>query len=412
MSDTNTDTDSDYESDSDSDSISFPDVREYCNRLRSDDPRVSQGPYTDLDIGYNLSDAERTGVAQALEQNTSVKRSVVQLLQYTKRSTKAVAKYARASKHLQSVKLRNSFQSQVLVRLGVVGIAATGYPALPVLLRALSRNASVTELNLDALDVGLASVAFQKLLTRTQTLQKLQINSFWQFGDDVQQAAIVSAFANNSTLCELELTQQAAIVSHFANNWMCELELTRQTGLAPLLTALQDHQKLQKIRLNCVLNLSGLEVLWRSQDSKVKELVLEGVGTSTVGLKAVLQELGRNTKVDDLTICASVLSRENVQELTSMLRRNTALTSLDLWSTALGSAGLAEIASALYRNRSVKVLELGHNGLNNIESANVLRELMRRNKTIARLYIGGNFFGRNIPAVRIIAEGVRQNTTL
>jgi Ran GTPase-activating protein (RanGAP) involved in mRNA processing and transport len=243
----------------------------------------------------------------------------------------------------------------------------------------------VTELNLDNLDVGFASVAFQKLLTRTQTLQRLQINSFWQSGDYAQQAAVVSGFANNATLCELELTQQA--------------------GLAPILIALQDHPKLQKIRLSCVPNLFGLEVLLRSQDSKVHELVLDRVGTRTVGLQMVMQELGRNTKLTNLSICASVLSRENIQQLKSMLRRNTALTSLVLASNFMGSAGVAEIASALYR-------DLARNGLHDIGSANVLRELMRRNKTITRLCIHCNYFGSNIPAVRIIAEGVRSNTTL
>jgi Ran GTPase-activating protein (RanGAP) involved in mRNA processing and transport len=252
----------------------------------------------------------------------------------------------------------------------------------------------VTELNIDNLDVGLASVAFQKLLTRTQTLQKLQITSFWQSGDDVQQAAVASGFANNTTLCELELI-----------DW-------QRDDLAPVLTALQDHPKLQKIRLNCFRNLSGLEVLLRSQDSKVNELILVGVGTSTVGLQAVMQELGRNTTVTSFTIRGSTLSRENVQQLKSMLRRSTALTSLDL-ANSLRSAGvLAEIASALYRNTSIKALDLTGNGLHDIESANVLRELMRRNKTITRLCIGSNTFGSNATAVRSIAEGVRSNTTL
>jgi hypothetical protein len=151
------------DTDSDSDSINVPvdvddssipsNVREHCNRLRSDDPRDSQGPNDFLDIGDGLSDAERIGVAQALQENTSVKRIVVQLLQYTKRSTKAVAKYVKASKHLQSVKLSGSVHSQVLLQQGEVDIAATEYPAFSVLLRALSHSTSVTELNLDSLDV-------------------------------------------------------------------------------------------------------------------------------------------------------------------------------------------------------------------------------------------------------------------
>jgi hypothetical protein len=282
----------------------------------------------------------------------------------------------------------------MLLQRGEVDIAATEYPELAVLLQALSRNTSVTKLILGDLDVGLASVAFQNFLTRTQTLQSLQLSSIWQLGDDVQQVAVASAFANNTTLCELKLID-------------CERD-----DLAPIFTALQDHPTLQKIHLNYVLNLSGLEVLLRSQDSKVNELILDGVVPSTVGLKAVMQKLGRNTTVTSFTICASVLSRDNVQQLKSMLRRNTALASVVLASNYMGSAAVVDIASALYRNTSVKVLDLARNRLHDIEAVNVLRELMRRNKTITRLGIGANFFGSNIPAVRIIAEGVRSNATL
>jgi hypothetical protein len=310
-----TDTGSDSESDSNNVRVDVDDasisssVREHCNRLRSDDPRVSQGPNDFLDISSGRSEAECIGVAQALQENTSVKRIILELLQNTKRSTKAVAKYVKASKHLQSVTLRGDLQSQVLLQQGEVDIAATEYPAFSVLLRALSRNTSVTELNLDALDAGFASAAFQKLLTRTQTLQKLQISSLYQFGefDEMQRVIVVSAFANNTTLCELELIG-------------CERD-----DLAPVLAALQDHPTLQTIHFRSewsgfVSSLSGLEVLLRSQDSKVKELVLVGVEIRTVGLQTVMQELGRNTKVADLTICGSTLSRENVQQLKFMFQ--------------------------------------------------------------------------------------------
>jgi Ran GTPase-activating protein (RanGAP) involved in mRNA processing and transport len=288
----------------------------------------------------------------------------------------------------------------MLLQLGV-DIAVTEYPAFSVLLGALSRNVSVTELNLDTLDVRLAHVAFQNFLTRTQTLQRLQISSLWQFGRlyEMEQAAVVSAFASNTTLCELKLI-----------GW-------QRDDLAPVLTALQDHPKLLKIhfrpeRTGFVPSLSGLEVLLHSQDSKVKELVFDRVETSTVGLQTVMQELGRNTTLTNLTIWGSIVSGENVQQLTSMLRRNTALTSLVLASNSLGSPGVVEIASALYRNTSVKVLDLADNGSHDIESANVLRDLMRHNKTITNLTLDMNAFGNNAAAVRILAKGVGSNTTL
>jgi Ran GTPase-activating protein (RanGAP) involved in mRNA processing and transport len=181
------------------------------------------------------------------------------------------------------------------------------------------------------------------------------------------------------------------------------------------LAALQHHPALEKICFSVTLydaylpSLSGLEVLLRSQDLKVKELVLRKVDTRTVGLYPVLQELGRNTTVTKLAIRCS---RVNVQQLTAVLRQNAVLQSLDLDSSALGSAGLAEIAPALYRNTSIRSLDLSSNSLHDIESANVLRELIRRNKTITSLCAAYNTFGRNAAAARSIIEGVRSNTTI
>jgi Ran GTPase-activating protein (RanGAP) involved in mRNA processing and transport len=73
---------------------------------------------------------------------------------------------------------------------------------------------------------------------------------------------------------------------------------------------------------------------------------------------------------------------------------------------------VAEIASGLYGNTSITSVDLTNNGLDDIESANVLRELIRRNKTITSLCLAHNCFGRNTAAIRSIADGVRSNTTL
>jgi hypothetical protein len=95
----------------------------------------------------------------------------------------------------------------------------------------------------------------------------------------VQIAAITSGFANNTTLSDLEF------------------QGCRDADLALVLTALQDHPTLQKIHLNkgyvyYLPSLSGLEVLLRSQDSKIKELILEEVDTTrTVGLYPVHSRL-------------------------------------------------------------------------------------------------------------------------
>jgi hypothetical protein len=236
---------------------------------------------------------------------------------YTKRSVLAAAECVESSKTLQTLDLYISKYQY----------SREASEMISLFLRALSRNTSVTKLFIHANVVKFASVAFQKLLTCTQTLQKLQLfgSAFEEF-DEAQIAAITSGFANNTTLRDLEF-----------HNW-------REAELTPVLRALQDHTSLQKIHFRAPSCLSGLEVLLRSQDSKVKELILEQVGTRILGLHPVLRELGRNTTVTNLSIRLCVLSRETVQQVKSMLRQNTSLQSLDLTSSTLGSAGLAEIA--------------------------------------------------------------------
>jgi Ran GTPase-activating protein (RanGAP) involved in mRNA processing and transport len=402
MNDTDSDADSisdstNAQSDDDDDdgteaSIS-PAVRVLCNRLRANDPRMLAFiPFDYEDQPIQYSEGERIEVFQALKENTSVKRINFRLFEgdYTKGSACAASKYLESSQTLQTIHLTTGEYYQELPTV------------ISLLLQALSRNTFVTELIICTRSVRFASVAFQELLTSTQTLQKIVVIRYRIWDEDlneVQTAAIASGFANNTTVRDLMI-----------QSW-------REAELAPVLTALQDHPALRKLRLTAASSdnlpsLSGLEVLLRRQDSKVKELVLEQVDTRTNGLHPVIRELGRNTSVTNLTILNSVMSHENAQQLKSMLRQNTALEYLDLESSSLGSAGLAEIAPVLYRNTSIKTLDLTHNGLHDIESANVLRELIRRNKTITSLCIAANAFGRNAAAVRSIAEGVRSNTTL
>jgi Ran GTPase-activating protein (RanGAP) involved in mRNA processing and transport len=129
-----------------------------------------------------------------------------------------------------------------------------------------------------------------------------------------------------------------------------------------------------------------------------------------VGFESFMLEMGRNTTI--LMVACMPLSSDNIQHLKAMLRRNTVLHDLDISGDALGSTGFAEIASALYRNTSIQGLDVSANGLDDLAAANALRKLLRRNKTITRLCVHHNTFGRNIAAVRCIADGFRASTTL
>jgi hypothetical protein len=73
---------------------------------------------------------------------------------------------------------------------------------------------------------------------------------------------------------------------------------------------------------------------------------------------------------------------------------------------------LSELASALYRNTSIKVLDMSTNNLIDMEAARLIRDILRRNKTMTALDLSFNLFGRTTGAVECIADGLGSNSTL
>jgi hypothetical protein len=89
------------------------------------------------------------------------------------------------------------------------------------------------------------------------------------------------------------------------------------------------------------------------------------------------------------------------------------LQSLALTDGTLESVGLAELAPALYHNTSIKVLDISWNNLNNnMGSAEILRDILRRNKTLTTLDLYGTCVGGTTGAIESIADGLGSNSTL
>jgi hypothetical protein len=71
-----------------------------------------------------------------------------------------------------------------------------------------------------------------------------------------------------------------------------------------------------------------------------------------------------------------------------------------------------ELAPALYHNTSIKELDISENNLHGMESAEALRDIIRRNKTMTTLDLSGICFGQYTVAVERIADGLGSNSTL
>jgi Ran GTPase-activating protein (RanGAP) involved in mRNA processing and transport len=374
-------------------------------QLRTNDRSIFSGASSThrFVISPSTPDLIRLEIAKALTQSTIVRHIKLQPHDYSKLSADAMAKYLMCNKRLLHVDLIG--ESLTLFDFFTFGMAFASRGekrrnrALCKFIEAVGQSTSVTNLSLTNLGLRPASVSFEYLLTRTKTLQFLTVDLERQGHlGEAATAAIASGFSKNTTLREIKLV-----------DW-------HETSLIPVLTALQKHPVLEGLEFEGISSFTGIDAFLGSKHSQLKQLVIARFNGSTteqvVGFESFMLKMGRNTTILKMVIACVPLSGENIQQLKAMLRRNTVLQDLNLSGDALGSTGLVEIASALYRNTSIQTLDVSANGLDDLASANALRELLRRNKTITRIILDRNKFGNNVAAVRSIADGFRTSTTL
>jgi hypothetical protein len=358
---------------------------DFCVKVRKDDPSILPEPGQPFNI-RRMSEREGIELADALLENTSV----TDLELDTKDSAEAMAKYVRTSKYLQRINWVGAYQRSLQGEDIIICC----------LLLAIQESTSLKVLNMELPFPGRPSyLALENMLTYTQTVQSLSLHIP---PGHIDVTAISSGLKKNTTLRELTLRfsydnpQGATDVSH-------------------ILTRLCDHPLLRRLCLRGpVVDLTGLEALLLSDTSKITELEINRSSASLliIGIKSVLRALARRPTLTKLMLRAVRLDRDEGRELAVFLCKNPNLQTLVLRKGTLGRARLAELAPALYRNTSIKVLDISDNALNDMESAELLRDIIRRNKTMTTLNLSANAFGQTTGAVECIAEGLGSNSTL
>jgi Ran GTPase-activating protein (RanGAP) involved in mRNA processing and transport len=373
---------------------------DFCTKLRDDDPTVLPSADMPFRIRCGLSETEHIGLSDALLESRAVKRLELEVLGFTERSAKAIGKYLRSSKHLVSVSFKDGWVPTHLLD-DFAELRRRQPLVLSILLRALRESTSLKELTIKYIDLGRASLDLQDLLIHTQSLQKLDLSA----GLNPEETAHVQlGLTMNSTLVDLTLYRGGP---------------GTQT-VTPILKSLHNHPFLQSLRLEeCAEEPTGIDTLLLSDKSKITQVIINLVGDSYWDGPARLtptgtwQALGRKTQLTKLDMSHCHLTRYCMRQLRHVLRKNQNLQSLGLAQNNIGSACLAEMAPALYRKDvSIKELDLSWNDLDDMESASLIRDLARCNKSMTKLNLTGNLFGRTPGAVRCIADGLGSNTTL
>jgi Ran GTPase-activating protein (RanGAP) involved in mRNA processing and transport len=185
--------------------------------------------------------------------------------------------------------------------------------------------------------------------------------------------------------------------------------------VSPILTSLRDHPLLRRLCVRGpVVDLTGLETLLLSDNSKITELEIDRLNGNVpmVRLTPVLHALARRPTLTKLGLRYCALGRDDVRQLVIVLRNTPSLQTLVLKNMTLGSTELAELAPALYRNTSIKDLDISYNGLAGMDSAEIVRDILRSNKTMTAFNFSVNEFGDTTGAVDCIADGLGSNSTL
>jgi hypothetical protein len=335
---------------------------EFCAKVRTNDPSILPELGEPLRI-RRLGEREgREGVefADALLENTNVTYLELRTFKYTNIYAEALAKYIRTSKRLKRFDWNGDVGSG-----GDEQELRHSEEIICCILHALQETTSLKKLHINfPLNDLSSNLALENMLTHTHSLQSLHLCISPRLSTSL--AAASSGLKKNTTLRELTLKHMRGAIS-------------------PIFTSLRDHPLLQRLRLNGdVRNLTGLDTLLLSDTSKITELDIHGSyeRSPMIGLTPVLQALAQRPTLTKLGLSYFRLGPDEARLLRMALCNLRSLQTLVLIHNYLESAGLAELAPALYHNTSIEVLEISWNDLNDMDSARLLRDIIRNNKTI------------------------------
>ena len=130
-----------------------------------------------------------------------------------------------------------------------------------------------------------------------------------------------------------------------------------------------------------------------SHNTSIVSLLLGTNGIGDVGAQNVARLVQENNCLEVIYLGCNAISDRGVEAIARALRDNESVTGLWLKRNPIGVAGAVHLAAMLRQNRSVRSLDLVHTQLGDEGLAAILETLISTNRTVERLYLGGNQIG-------------------
>jgi Ran GTPase-activating protein (RanGAP) involved in mRNA processing and transport len=143
------------------------------------------------------------------------------------------------------------------------------------------------------------------------------------------------------------------------------------------------------------IGMAGAQLITEalSQNINIVSLLLGTNGIGDIGAQQVARLLQENSCLEVIYLGCNAISDQGVEAIASALCDNESLTGLWLKRNPIGAAGAHHLAIMLRQNRSIRHLDLVHTQLGDEGLAAILEALISSNRSVERLYLGGNQIG-------------------
>ncbi|WP_013320229.1 hypothetical protein [Gloeothece verrucosa] len=125
-------------------------------------------------------------------------------------------------------------------------------------------------------------------------------------------------------------------------------------------------------------------------NTTVISLLLGTDGIGDVGASAVAKLIQHNSHLEVVYLGCNQITKKGAAQLAAALSLNTSVTGLWLKRNPIGRIGAEYLAEMLSINKSIRTLDLVNTHLEETGLNRILDVLIDKNRTVERLYLGGN----------------------